>query len=98
MADMLLVKMAADKNSKGNLFTAGSKILTEHMKIVSKNKNVLLTNGSGLSTSNRFSVRDLNSLLIDAAKDFLISPDYISSLPLARTEGSLKRRFKSKNI
>ena len=59
MADMLLVKMAADKNSKGNLFTAGSKILTEHMKIVSKNKNVLLTNGSGLSTSNRFSVRDL---------------------------------------
>ena len=37
-----------------------------------------------------------NSLLIDAAKDFLISPDYISSLPLARTEGSLKRRFKAK--
>ncbi len=44
-----------------------------------------------------YQLSKLKCLLIDAAKDFLISPDYISSLPLARTEGSLKRRFKAKS-
>ena len=93
MADMLLAKISSLDATNQDLFSNGSKILTQHMIEISGDKRSVLKNGSGLSTDNSFSVRSLNKLLINAAKDFMISPDYISSLPLPRTEGSLKKRF-----
>ena len=55
-----------------------------------------LINGSGLTTQNRLSARQLSRLLIYVAKRWDIFPEFIASLPLAGASGTLESRFSSK--
>lgn len=50
-------------------------------------------NGSGLFASNRFSPRELASLLAAAYRDFRFGPDYVASLSIAGVDGTISRRM-----
>ena len=95
MADMLMSKLA-DKNSR-NIISSGAKNLTNLIRKETGNLKVEMYNGSGLSTHNKISTKDLNTLLISSSKDFLNFPSFLSSLPIPGTLGSLKRRFRRSN-
>lgn len=54
-----------------------------------------MVNGSGLTTNNRLSARQMTQLLSYLARRWDIFPEFIASLPLAGNSGSLESRFSS---
>jgi len=50
-------------------------------------------NGSGLFSSNRFSPREITSLLAAAYRDFRFGPDFLASLSIAGVDGTISRRM-----
>lgn len=55
---------------------------------------LVLDNGSGLSRQERISAANMNRLLLDAWRSPLM-PEFIASLPLAGTDGTMKRRLQN---
>jgi D-alanyl-D-alanine carboxypeptidase/D-alanyl-D-alanine-endopeptidase (penicillin-binding protein 4) len=53
----------------------------------------ILADGSGLSSQNRLSARFIATLLTQAAADFEIGPELVSSLPIGGADGTLEERF-----
>lgn len=53
----------------------------------------VMKNGSGLNDANRFSATQLNQLLRHMVQRFPFSPEYLSSVPIAGKDGTLKYRF-----
>jgi D-alanyl-D-alanine carboxypeptidase/D-alanyl-D-alanine-endopeptidase (penicillin-binding protein 4) len=53
---------------------------------------LLIENGSGLSRKERISARHMGQLLL-AAFNSAVMPEFISSLPIAAVDGTLKNRF-----
>lgn len=54
-----------------------------------------LDNGSGLSYTNHLSARQIAEILVAAANDFRIGPDFLASLAVGGRDGTLKRRFRN---
>jgi D-alanyl-D-alanine carboxypeptidase/D-alanyl-D-alanine-endopeptidase (penicillin-binding protein 4) len=52
-----------------------------------------VVNGSGLSTNNRLSARNLTDVLVYAAEKMEIFPEFLASLPASGWDGTLKKRF-----
>jgi serine-type D-Ala-D-Ala carboxypeptidase/endopeptidase (penicillin-binding protein 4) len=57
----------------------------------------VLENGSGLSRTERISANNLGRLLLDAHRA-AIMPEYISSLPLAAVDGTMKKRLNGADV
>ena len=55
-------------------------------------ESLILDNGSGLSRNERISAGQLRQLLLDAWKS-TVMPEYMSSLPIAGVDGTLRKRF-----
>ncbi len=53
----------------------------------------VLKNGSGLSQENRFSVKQVNAMLIYGYRNMQIMPEFVASLANAGETGTLKKRF-----
>ena len=58
-------------------------------------KNVNMVDGSGLSHQNKVSALEINKLLSLIFSDFLIFPEFASSLPIGGIDGTLQKRFPS---
>lgn len=50
-------------------------------------------NGSGLFSSNRFSPREITTLLAAVYRDFRYAPDFVASLSIAGVDGTISRRM-----
>ncbi len=53
----------------------------------------VMRNGSGLNDTNRFSAAQTNRLLRVMWERFPLAPEYLSSLPIAGKDGSVRNRF-----
>lgn len=53
----------------------------------------VMKNGSGLNDTNRFSAAQTNRLLAYMVSKFSLMPEYLSALPIAGKDGTLKYRF-----
>ncbi len=60
--------------------------------------NIILVDGSGLSKHNRISPYALVRVLARAYKNPSISKEFLSSLPIAGVDGTLKKRFRFSKI
>lgn len=60
-------------------------------------RDVVVDNGSGLSRSARASARALARLLLTAWRG-PVMPEFVSSLPLAAVDGTLRRRFRGSRL
>lgn len=58
-------------------------------------KGVKLSNGSGLFDADRMSASFLTSLLVTAAKDPSVAPEYIAQLAIGGVDGTLRNRFQA---
>ena len=61
-------------------------------------KDYVLENVSGLTRSNRFTPKQLALVLSNIKNDFLIFPEFLSGLPIAGVDGTMKNRLKSDNF
>jgi len=95
-AEMILKTLASIKGGKPGSTHKGLVILDKYLKRLGVNPaEYSIHNGSGLSRKNRLSANMLNQVLLSAHKNIRIRSDFISSLSIAGTDGTLKTRFKS---
>lgn len=92
MADVMLKRMAVEAGRPGT-FAEGVKVLASFLRSVGIKDSFVLKDGSGLSYQTRLSAEQLTKILLYAARDFRIFPDFLASLPNGGESGTLKGRF-----
>lgn len=102
IADMLTKRLGAafpigglaDQRGSGTLAN-GVNVLSRFMKEdVGVRSNFTLLNGSGLSTENRLSARQIAQVLSWMEQQGELFPDFLGSLPANGWDGTLKKRMK----
>lgn len=59
---------------------------------------LILSDGSGMSRVNKISARVMSRWLVSLAQDRVAGPAFIESIPRARAEGTMRRRFTDKSL
>ncbi|MES2504606.1 MAG: D-alanyl-D-alanine carboxypeptidase/D-alanyl-D-alanine-endopeptidase [Myxococcota bacterium] len=92
----MLVKAIAGQVSEPARFAVGIEQITKFLeqKVGFKKGSFILSNGSGLGTTNRFTARQFVKLLEYAQKNFELSSEFMASLGVAGTQGTLSRRMR----
>ncbi len=91
VAEMLVKLMAAQDKSGANGIDAVKKYLA---KVGWASDKYTFVNASGLTRENSFSPAQLSLVLYDVKDDFQIFPEFLSSLPIAAKDGTLKSRMR----
>jgi D-alanyl-D-alanine carboxypeptidase/D-alanyl-D-alanine-endopeptidase (penicillin-binding protein 4) len=95
VAEMLTKQLAANKNGLGTL-AGGIELIRESVRGAGvSDAEFEIYNPSGLTRDNKFSARALAKVLEKVRKDFRLFPEYVSSLPIAGVDGTLKSRLKT---
>ncbi|MBC7429055.1 MAG: D-alanyl-D-alanine carboxypeptidase/D-alanyl-D-alanine-endopeptidase [Bacteriovorax sp.] len=100
VAEMLVKNLAADDmvtNPKGKNASMkdGIEGIKSYLdKLGFARKDYVLENVSGLTRGNRFTPKQLASVLANIKNDFLIFPEFLSGLPIAGVDGTMKNRLK----
>ncbi len=100
VAEMLVKNMAADEiatnpRSRNASMKEGIEILRGYLDTLGfDRKSYVLENVSGLTRDNRFSATQLAKVLDRVRSDFLIYPEFVSGLPIAGVDGTMKNRLK----
>lgn len=96
VAEMLVKGLAAQEKKSGASLKQGVEIIREELaKIGLSRDEVVVLNPSGLTRDNLFSAASLNKVLTEVKKDFSIYPIFLSGLPIAGIDGTLKKRMKN---
>lgn len=98
VAEMLAKNLAAEENTangKGATMKDGIESIKKYLdKLGLARKDYVLENVSGLTRDNRFSPKQLALVLTSIKNDFLIFPEFLSGLPIAGVDGTMKNRLK----
>lgn len=94
VAEMLTKNISAQKSKPGTL-AEGMVAIQQHLRDlgVPENQFVML-NPSGLTRDNRLSPFAMWKVLQHLKNDFQIQPEFLTSLPIAGVDGTLKKRMK----
>ncbi len=106
IADVLVKRMGAEFPPKGAPLAAGQGSYANGLHVL---KDFLvnqvgikgafqLENGSGLDTDNRLSPRQVVDILLFMERRMDLFPDFLASLPATGWDGTMKKRFKDKDI
>lgn len=97
VAEMLTKLLAIQKGAQGSI-SAGMKVIVKSSSERGPSAAEFeLYNPSGLTRENSFSASSLHKLLESVRKDFRLFPEFISSLPIAGVDGTLKKRLSGEN-
>jgi len=95
IAEMLTKNMAAAQNPPGSI-DKGMKILRDYLeKIGVPGSQYELSNPSGLTRDNKMTAQALWRVLNDMRSQFRYQPEFVTSLPIAGIDGTLKNRMKN---
>ncbi len=98
-AEMVLKTLAAENAGVPGTTENGAAILKSFLQKNGANPQEFeIHNGSGLSRDNKISARTFNQALLTAYKNNRIRSDFMASLAIAGTDGTLKNRLKSPNL
>jgi D-alanyl-D-alanine carboxypeptidase/D-alanyl-D-alanine-endopeptidase (penicillin-binding protein 4) len=99
VAEMLAKNLAAEKNkSVPAKMKDGIEEIKKYLDSLElKRSEYVLENVSGLTRDNRFSPKQLAVVLTSIRNDFLTFPEFLSGLPIAGIDGTLKNRLKNSN-
>lgn len=93
VAEMLCKQLGALGKSPATL-KSGMDRVNDHLRGLGlTDKEFLLTNPSGLNRENRFTADGMVKVLLHLRQNFQIQPEFLTSLPIASVDGTLKRRF-----
>lgn len=95
VAEQLLKTMGAELKGAPGSFTKGVEVTEQFLErdVGIPRGTYVMKNGSGLNDANRFSAAQLNRLLRYMYERFPFAPEYMSSVPIAGKDGTLKYRF-----
>ena len=93
MTRQLLLTLGAERGGAPGTTAKGIKVIEGWLARRGFNfPELVLDNGSGLSRAERISARHLGQVLL-AGYDSPFMPEFVSSLPVAALDGTLRRRF-----
>jgi D-alanyl-D-alanine carboxypeptidase/D-alanyl-D-alanine-endopeptidase (penicillin-binding protein 4) len=99
VAEQLLKTLGAEVKGGPGSFTSGLTAVKGHLAQIGLTPgSYKLENGSGLYEGNRFSPRQLATVIRHTARAFRTGPDYIASLSMAGTDGTLRNRLDEKDV
>ena len=94
VAEMLTKNLASLKAKPANL-SSGVAMINDHLKSLNLPKDqYVIENPSGLTRENKMSSYAMWMVLQHLRKDFQVQPEFLTSLPIAGIDGTLKRRMK----
>ncbi|MBL0697436.1 D-alanyl-D-alanine carboxypeptidase/D-alanyl-D-alanine-endopeptidase [Comamonas sp. JC664] len=95
VAEQLLKTLGAELRGAPGSFTKGVEVVEQFLErdVGIPRGTYVMKNGSGLNDANRFSATQLNRLLRHMVQRFPFAPEYLSSVPIAGKDGTLKYRF-----
>lgn len=100
VAEMLIKNLAAEDsnltpNGKNANMKNGIEALQRYLDTLGiKRTDYVLDNVSGLTRGNRFTAKQFTQVLSSVKNDFQIFPEFLSGLPIAGVDGTLKNRLK----
>jgi D-alanyl-D-alanine carboxypeptidase/D-alanyl-D-alanine-endopeptidase (penicillin-binding protein 4) len=98
MARHILLTMGIERFGPPGTVEKGRKAVDEFLASREMNfPELRIDNGAGLSRDTRISARNLGRILLAAHKG-VYSAEFISSLPLAGLDGTLRKRFKDEGL
>jgi len=98
VAEMLTKQLALTKSSQGKM-SEGIEVVRQHLKSLGlSNDEFKIINPSGLTRENRISTFALWKILDYHKHNFSTQPEMLSSLPIGGVDGTLKKRFKDKQM
>jgi serine-type D-Ala-D-Ala carboxypeptidase/endopeptidase (penicillin-binding protein 4) len=93
-AEQLLRTMGAEINGRPGSWDKGLKAVARYLTGIGiKAGTYQMNNGSGLYDSNRFSATQIATILRAASHDFRISAEFLASLAIAGTDGTIAHRM-----
>lgn len=96
VAEMLTKNLGTVKKAKGATLAEGVAIIGEHMQSLGvPAEQYRLNSPSGLSRDNKMSAYAMWKVLQHLRNDFKVQPEFLTSLPIAGVDGTLKRRMKN---
>lgn len=96
VAEMLTKNLGAVKKPKGASLTDGVQVINEHMQSLGVPLDqYLFESPSGLTRQNKMSSFAMWKVLQHLRADFRVQPEFLTSLPIAGIDGTLKKRMKS---
>jgi serine-type D-Ala-D-Ala carboxypeptidase/endopeptidase (penicillin-binding protein 4) len=93
-AEQLLRTMGAEIGGRPGSWDKGLKAVDRYLNGIGiKTGSYQMQNGSGLYDSNRFSAEQIVTILRAASRDFRISAEFLASLAVAGTDGTIAHRM-----
>lgn len=96
IAEQLLKTLGAEKSGAPGSTASGLKVVHEWLDAHGlANAGMEIHNGSGLANGTRISPRDFTALLVHVYRDPRIRWEFVSSLPIAGVDGTLRSRMRN---
>ena len=93
-AEQMLRTLGAEIGGRPGTWEKGLKAVDRYLTSIGiKTGSYQMANGSGLYDSNRFSAEQMVTILRAAARDFRISAEFLASLAVAGTDGTIAHRM-----
>lgn len=96
VADMLVKNISAEAGDKPGTTAKGMQRVRAYIEKSAglKPNDYEFINGAGFTRENLLSPKQLGAVLTSVRKDFRIFPEFLSALPIAGVDGTLRHRFK----
>jgi D-alanyl-D-alanine carboxypeptidase/D-alanyl-D-alanine-endopeptidase (penicillin-binding protein 4) len=96
MAEQLLKTLGAEKRGAPGTWAKGVAAVEDFLaEIGIARGSYVMTNGSGLNDANRFTSRQVVTLLVEMWKRFPVMADFLASLPVAGKDGTTRWRMEA---
>ncbi|MBN8539529.1 MAG: D-alanyl-D-alanine carboxypeptidase/D-alanyl-D-alanine-endopeptidase [Deltaproteobacteria bacterium] len=96
VADMLVKNLAAEAGERPATTSHGIKQVRQYLEKAAglKASDFEFINGAGFTRENSFTPGQLGAVLTAVRNDFRIFPEFLSALPIAGIDGTLRSRFR----
>lgn len=96
VADMLIKNLSAEAGDRPATTSKGMKRVRAHIEKIAglKPNEYEFVNGAGFTRENLLTPRQVGTILNAVRHDFRIFPEFLSALPIAGVDGTLRNRFK----
>lgn len=96
VAEMLTKNLGVVKKTKGATLSDGVQVINEHLQSLGVPADQYrLESPSGLTRENKMSSFAMWKVLQHLRDDFKVQPEFLTSLPIAGVDGTLKKRMKN---